>query len=101
MVDAVNKVAKKKGERWWAELADDANTVLAYKPEDCTVTVDKIEGRFLCYHRKLKARRSSVSWSSRGMTAAVALTLRCVWPWEHEFCGRECPLPPEFVGVVG
>ncbi len=94
------KQRKEKGERWWASIPGDMEAVLQYKPENAIVTSDDANGRFLCRHLLIKGSRQSVSWTRRGMDAAVAIVLRLCWEWEVEVSGIDCPLPAEWIGEL-
>lgn len=89
---------KKHGVRWWCELTGTADDICMLKPEEATCFPDNRNCRFLLHHHGLPGSRLSVSWTKRGMIAAMQACLRIMWGWEKQLYNRDCPLSGELLG---
>ena len=74
---------------WRARVqAEDAEVLQEMKPPGCTISANERKGAYLI---QLGAQRRSVSWTMRGVSQAMLLTLQEAWRLHGNVTGEPCP----------
>ena len=97
-----NKVELPKGHaakyadgRWWASIPGDKAFLIEHGPPVGSVFQDDANGRYRIQYPGQVPR--SISWTSRGQTAAALEALRVWWTWHTDATGA---MPPEGLGIA-
>ena len=98
----VERLRKSKGDHWYTiylDPGDAVDRIQLLKPDDCAVVQDNQKGYFRIAHRRLRGEVKHVSWTKRGIQAAVAAVLGQMWRWEEMVTGTPCPLPEAMLAM--
>eukprot|EP00971_Amphidinium_carterae_P160442 3180465-Amphidinium_carterae.1 len=72
-----------------ALAAGKLDTLKEMLPPDVRCTIDTINGRVLILCTQSKDRKS-FSWSQRGTSESMKLSLRQAWHWHELHTGKQC-----------
>jgi hypothetical protein len=78
-------------QRWWNRIQGYLSYIVANSPSSVAVSKDDPTGRDLLYYPG--QGRKSVSWTSRGMSAASVEVITQWWAAHTLAIGEQCPLP--------
>ena len=87
--------AKYADGRWWASILGDKAFLIEHGPPVGSVFQDDANGGYRIQYLGQVPR--SISWTSRGQTAAALEALAVWWSWHTDATGA---MPPEGLGIA-